>query len=162
MLAPEQRHPSTHHGGDHTSAWFATQYVHNHIPDIGAHDLIRLVASVGAETKGKYTYQSLVNATSNYQHDKSYPSVKNWTAHVPDVIKAAVRHGHKSWVQGFSYTSKDIPGSGGPSNIQKGAIAVGNGVSGVGHAIESATGGLFSGPVLILVVIVVIVLVVKK
>lgn len=156
------KHPPTHHGGDHTSAWFATQYVHNHIPDITPHDLVRLVASIGAETKGKYSYQSVVNATNMYQHDKSYPSVKNWTAHVHDVIQAAARHGQKSWVSGFAYTSKDIPGTGGPSNIQKAAIATGNGLSDVGHAIGSATGGLFSGPVMILVVIVVVVLVVKK
>ena len=164
-VASPSGHPPSHHGSGGTSAWFAVQYVHNHIPNISSHDLIRLVSSIGAETHGKYTYQSIVNATSGYLHDGSFPqgqATGNWSKYIPQVILAAKHHGHKSWISGFAFTPSDVPGTGGPNNIQKAAIATSNGLSDVGNAIGSATGGLFSGPILILVVIVIIVLVVKK
>lgn len=158
-------HPP-YHGGDHTSAWFATQYIHNHIPNISPHDLVRLVASIGQETNGKYTYQSVVHAAGNYSHDGSFPNVgTKWTAHVHDVILAAVHHGRKAWVKGFAYSSKDLPHTGGPSNLQKGAIDITPGLHDIGGAFSSlggGLGGLLKSPLLILVIIVVIVIVIKK
>ena len=161
------RHPPMHNG-EHTSPWFALHYVHTHIPNISVHDLVKLVASIGQETHGKYTYEGVVNATHSYQHDKSMPDVGTaWVGHVSDVIKAAARHGQPGLVKGFSYTGKDIPGSGGKSNLQKiSDSGAANGVISATKSVGGVLGGfssLLSNPTYLLIIIVlIVVLVVKK
>lgn len=170
-LASGGGHPPLQ-ASSHTSTWFALRYVKEHVPHISVHDLIRLVASVGAETHGEYTFQSLHNAVTQYQHDGSFPSQrdhtgKDWKGYVGSVILAAKRHGHKDWVSGFGYTSKDVPGSGGPSTIQQIADSgAGNAVVNAGSAVGSAFGDLFGGIgkhlVVVLVILLIVVLVARR
>lgn len=148
-----------------TSPWFALRYVKNAIPSISPQDLVQLVASVGAETKGHYTFQSVINATKQYEHDGTIPNSPgkpgtsgSWISHVSEVIRAAVNHGKQSWVKGFGYSSKDIPGTGGPSTIQKVATsgAANTVVSGFGDLGKLFSGSNFIGIILIVIILVVV------
>lgn len=156
-------------GGSPTSPWFALRYVKNAVPDISAHDLVVLVSSIGAETKGRFTFASIMHATKDYKEIGVLPAVSNgsWHTYVGRVIHAASTHHHKNWISGFSYNSKDIGGgTGGPSNLQKvadsgAANAVVGGVKGIGSAFGDV-GKLLKSPIMLIVLVLVIVLIVSK
>lgn len=145
-------------GGDPTSAWYTLHYIKTELPNISNHDLVQLAASIGAETKGHYTFSSVEHATAAYKAGNGFPSTGGkWRSYVGRIIVAADKHGKKNWISGFAYSSSDIPGTGGPSTIQQAAD------SGAASSITGAFSGigkLFSGSNLIGILILVVILIV--
>lgn len=170
-MATAAKHPPST-SSDHTSAEHALVYVHSEIPGISSNDLVKLVASIGAETHGKYTMQTIINATNAYKNGNGINAPTNWRTYIGKVIQAGSRHGQKTWVAGFTDTLNDPSQGNGPTTIESGAIHVQNGINGATKTVSNVASGvgnlaggigdLFTSPVIILLVVALVVILVAK